>query len=128
MLNQFFMSRLLKLLEKAQWGSITITLPDGKRHDFKGSVEGLHADLEVRDWRVNGEAVMQRVRAERDRFVGFVVEDVEALPEDGFGGTLAIPVVSIVQVVVIATVATLAAAWFPARRAGKLNVLDAISH
>ena len=53
---------------------------------------------------------------------------VSALPDDGFGGTLAIPVVSIVQVVVIATVATLVAAWFPARRAGKLNVLDAISH
>ncbi|MEM9519986.1 MAG: FtsX-like permease family protein [Actinomycetota bacterium] len=53
---------------------------------------------------------------------------VEALPEDGFGGTLAIPVISIIQVVAIATVATLAAAWFPARRAGKLNVLDAISH
>ena len=38
--------------------------------------------VEVGYWRVNGEAVMQRVRAERDRFVGFVVEDVEALPEE----------------------------------------------
>ena len=53
---------------------------------------------------------------------------VEALPDDGFGGSLAIPGVDIARVVVIATVATLAAAWFPARRAGKLNVLDAISH
>ncbi len=45
-----------------------------------------------------------------------------------FGGSLAVPIVSIVQVVVIATAATLVAAWLPARRAGKLNVLDAISH
>ena len=53
---------------------------------------------------------------------------VSALPEDGFGGSLAIPVGDIAMVVVIATIATLLAAWFPARRAGKLNVLDAISH
>jgi len=53
---------------------------------------------------------------------------VEALPDDGFGGSLAIPSVDILRVVIIATVATLAAAWFPARRAGKLDVLDAISH
>ena len=38
--------------------------------------------VEVGDWRVNDDAVMQRVRAERDRFAGFVVEDVEALPEE----------------------------------------------
>ena len=31
--------------------------------------------------RVDGEAVMKRVRDERDRFVGFVVEDVEEWPE-----------------------------------------------
>lgn len=30
--------------------------------------------------------------------------------------------------VAIAAAATLVAAWLPARRAGKLNVLDAISH
>ena len=53
---------------------------------------------------------------------------VAALPEDGFGGSLAVPVGDIATVVVIATVATLLAAWFPARRAGTLDVLDAISH
>ncbi|MEO0495406.1 MAG: FtsX-like permease family protein [Actinomycetota bacterium] len=53
---------------------------------------------------------------------------VSALPEDGFGGDLTIPLTDIGLVVVIATAATLVAAWFPARRAGKLNVLDAISH
>ncbi|OYU14009.1 MAG: dihydrolipoyl dehydrogenase [Alphaproteobacteria bacterium PA4] len=31
--------------------------------------------------RIDGQAVMARVRAERDRFVGFVVEDVENWPE-----------------------------------------------
>ena len=32
--------------------------------------------------RVDGVAVMDRVRRERDRFVGFVVDDVEAMPPD----------------------------------------------
>ncbi len=32
--------------------------------------------------RVDGAAVMDRVRRERDRFVGFVVEDVEAMPPE----------------------------------------------
>lgn len=53
---------------------------------------------------------------------------VEALPEDTFGGSLTIPVAPIIQVVVLAALATLVAAWLPARRAGKLDVLDAISH
>ncbi len=52
---------------------------------------------------------------------------VSALPADSFGGSLTIPVPQIVQVVLLAAVATLVAAWLPARRAGKLNVLDAIS-
>ena len=40
---------------------------------------GVHVDGEVR---VNGTEVMARVRSERDRFVGFVLEDVEAWPAD----------------------------------------------
>lgn len=32
--------------------------------------------------RIDGHAVMQRVKSERDRFVGFVIEDVEAWPEE----------------------------------------------
>ena len=40
---------------------------------------GVHIDGAVR---VDGQEVMKRVRAERDRFVGFVVEDVEAWPAD----------------------------------------------
>ncbi len=38
---------------------------------------GVHVD----GVRIDGEAVMQRVRSERDRFVGFVVDGVHALPE-----------------------------------------------
>ncbi|MFT5202287.1 MAG: putative ABC transport system permease protein [Candidatus Aldehydirespiratoraceae bacterium] len=53
---------------------------------------------------------------------------VKALPADTFGGTLAIPVQQIALVVLVAAAATLVAAWLPARRAGKLNVLDAIGH
>lgn len=36
--------------------------------------------IEVDSWRVDGAKVFERVRQERDRFAGFVVEDVEALP------------------------------------------------
>jgi putative ABC transport system permease protein len=53
---------------------------------------------------------------------------VSALPEDSFGSGFTIPVADIATVVVVAGLATLVAAWLPARRAGRLNVLDAISH
>lgn len=36
----------------------------------------------VRDSSIDGRAVMQRVRAERDRFVGFVLESVESWPAE----------------------------------------------
>ena len=38
--------------------------------------------VRVGEVRVDGAAVLQRVRDERDRFVGFVVDSVEALPAD----------------------------------------------
>jgi dihydrolipoamide dehydrogenase len=38
--------------------------------------------VDVGSVRIDGEAVMTRVRRERDRFVGFVIDDVEALPQD----------------------------------------------
>jgi len=34
------------------------------------------------DWKVDGQAVLERVRRERDRFVSFVVKDTEALPAE----------------------------------------------
>lgn len=52
---------------------------------------------------------------------------VEALPV-AFASTLVIPVQSIVALVIVAAVAGVLAAVLPARRAGRLNVLDAISH
>ncbi|MBU0553228.1 dihydrolipoyl dehydrogenase [Myxococcota bacterium] len=42
-----------------------------------GEVFGVHAQP-----RVDGVAVMKRVRAERDRFAGFVIQDVEAMPAE----------------------------------------------
>jgi dihydrolipoamide dehydrogenase len=47
--------------------------------------EVAHADrfgVRVHGHEVDGRAVMDRVRRERDRFVGFVVDATEALPED----------------------------------------------
>ena len=57
----------------------------------------------------------------------FGVAAASAVP-NSFIKTITIPWVQIVVYVVIAGVAGLLAAFFPARRAGKLNVLDAISH
>jgi len=51
---------------------------------------------------------------------------VTALP-DTFVSTLSVPASRIVVLVVVAAVAGVIAAWLPARRAGRLNVLDAIS-
>lgn len=52
---------------------------------------------------------------------------VKALPAS-FASTLAIPVQAIVILVIVAATAGVLAAVLPARRAGNLNVLDAISH
>ena len=38
--------------------------------------------VNVEKWEVDGPAVMERVRAERDRFVGFVVESTKEIPEE----------------------------------------------
>ncbi len=48
-----------------------------------GVAEAATFGVEVDDgcWRVNDRDVMERVRAERDRFVGFVVESTEQIPE-----------------------------------------------
>lgn len=45
----------------------------------KASALGVHADT----LRVDGKKVMQRVQSERDRFVRFVVQDIELLKESG---------------------------------------------
>ncbi|RLE26710.1 MAG: hypothetical protein DRJ50_00260 [Actinobacteria bacterium] len=52
---------------------------------------------------------------------------VKALP-DSYASTLSIPVGSITILMLIAAGAGVIAAWLPARRAGRLNVLDAIAN
>jgi putative ABC transport system permease protein len=52
---------------------------------------------------------------------------VTALP-DSFASTLAIPFQSIAVLVIVAAMAGVLAAVLPARRAGRLNVLDAVSY
>ena len=57
----------------------------------------------------------------------FGIAAVAAVPKS-FIKTTSIPVGQLLTYVVFAGLAGLVAAWFPARRAAKLNVLDAISH
>ena len=57
----------------------------------------------------------------------FGIAAVAAVPKS-FIKTTSIPVGQLLIYVVFAGLAGLVAAWFPARRAAKLNVLDAISH
>ena len=52
---------------------------------------------------------------------------VVAMPE-AFAATTAVPFGSIIVLMIVAAAAGMVAAWLPARRAGKLNVLDAIAH
>ena len=52
---------------------------------------------------------------------------VAALPES-FASRLAVPVVPIVVVVLVSALAGVAAAWLPARRAGRLDILEAIAY
>ncbi|MCP3853571.1 MAG: ABC transporter permease [Actinomycetia bacterium] len=52
---------------------------------------------------------------------------VGALPES-FAATVSIPTVNIAILMMVAATAGVVAAWLPARRAGRMNVLDAIAH
>jgi putative ABC transport system permease protein len=59
--------------------------------------------------------------------VPFGIAACTALP-DSFVSTVSIPWVSLVIYVLLAAVAGLAAAVFPARRAARLNILEAIAY
>lgn len=58
---------------------LLIAAAEAAHHARHTSPFGVHVDGNIR---VDGSEVMQRVKAERDRFVGFVVSDVEAWPEE----------------------------------------------
>ncbi|MCH9805555.1 hypothetical protein K0U73_17340 [bacterium] len=76
-----------------------------------------------------GERWLRRTRAVLGVAVGLLFGwgVVHALPDD-FASTMVIPVQSILTLVVVAALAGVVAAVLPARRAGRLNVLNAISH
>ena len=57
---------------------LLIAAAEAAHHVREAHRFGVHAEPP----RIDGEAVMARVRAERDRFVGFVVDDVEKLPAE----------------------------------------------
>lgn len=59
---------------------LLIAAAEARRHAL--NAEGFGIRLDKQSVRVDGEAVMARVKAERDRFVGFVLDDVNAWPED----------------------------------------------
>ena len=52
---------------------------------------------------------------------------VTALPAS-LAASTAIPAGNIIVLMIVAALAGVTAAWLPARRAGKLNVLEAIAH
>lgn len=59
---------------------LLIAAAESRHHALHTAPFGVHLDKD--SVVVNGEEVMARVKSERDRFVGFVMEDVLAWPED----------------------------------------------
>ncbi|WP_338809141.1 dihydrolipoyl dehydrogenase [Neisseria leonii] len=59
---------------------LLIAAAEARHHAL--AVEPFGIRLDKSSVQTDGRAVMTRVKAERDRFVGFVLEDVEAWPED----------------------------------------------
>lgn len=59
---------------------LLIAAAESHHHALHTDPFGVHLDKS--SVRVDGEAVMRRVKSERDRFVGFVLEDVEAWPAE----------------------------------------------
>ena len=55
--------------------TLQIAAAEARHHALHTDPFGIHLDKD--SITVNGEEVMNRVKSERDRFVGFVVEDVE---------------------------------------------------
>jgi cyclopropane-fatty-acyl-phospholipid synthase len=51
-LKKLIVDRLLKLLDKTEYGSFRLSLPDGRIYNFAGSQVGPAADLKLNDWRM----------------------------------------------------------------------------
>lgn len=78
------------LIESDQYGTtcarvgcmpskLLIAAADAAHHIRQAPAFGVHVDGPLR---IDGREVMARVRSERDRFVGFVVQDVEGFPAE----------------------------------------------
>jgi cyclopropane-fatty-acyl-phospholipid synthase len=46
----YFMRLILPAAARLQWGSVTLTLPDGRRVEITGRVPGKHAELTINDY------------------------------------------------------------------------------
>lgn len=51
MLEKMITQKFLKALEHIEFGSMDVTTPDGKLHQFKGAKESVHSTLNLHDWR-----------------------------------------------------------------------------
>lgn len=58
MFDQHIIHRFFSALDHIEYGSVTITCPDGRTRSFKGQYSGASANLVLNDWRVIG-AVIQ---------------------------------------------------------------------
>ena len=54
MFNEFIFNQILKRLENLKIGSLKIITPDQKTYEFQGHIDGLAADIIIKDWRVIG--------------------------------------------------------------------------
>lgn len=54
MFDYYFTKRFLSALDSIQFGTITVTTPDGQVRNFKGPHPGSNADLQIHDWRMVG--------------------------------------------------------------------------
>ncbi len=51
MWKQYIANQLLKAFDNLEFGSMTVTTPDGKTHSFMGTKPGPHGNFNINDWR-----------------------------------------------------------------------------
>jgi cyclopropane-fatty-acyl-phospholipid synthase len=54
MFDRYSTSRFLTALDHIEYGSVTVTTPDGKTHTARGRQPGAQAAVDIHDWRVIG--------------------------------------------------------------------------